>query len=150
MIINGKNAILGRLASIAAKKLLAGEEVTIVNSENIIITGKPSDIKGKYLKLKQIGSPQHGPFFPKQPDKIVRRTIRGMMPKTNKGRAAFKKLHVYVGVPHGMAGELKLHDAKQIDALRASNASASSVYVKTIRSNYITVGEIAKLLGWRK
>lgn len=149
MIINGKNAVLGRLASYAAKKLLAGEEVTIVHAEDVIITGTPKKIAARYLKLRQIGSPQHGPFFPKQPDKIVRRTIRGMMPKTREGRAAFKKLRVYTG-SQGTNGEPKLHDAKQIDALRASNASASSVYVKTIRSNYTTVGEVAKLLGWRK
>lgn len=130
MIINGKNAVLGRLASYAAKKLLAGEEVTIVHAEDVIITGTPKKIAARYLKLRQIGSPQHGPFFPKQPDKIVRRTIRGMMPKTREGRAAFKKLRAYAGNPQGTNGE--------------------SVAVKTIRSNYITVGEVAKLLGWRK
>lgn len=131
IVIDGKNAILGRLASITAKKLLAGEDITVVNAEGIIITGSPKTIKAKYLKLRQIGSPQHGPFFPRQPDRLVRRTIRGMLPyKTNKGRAAFKKLRVYAGNPQNMKGE--------------------SISVKTIRSSYITVGELAKTLGWRK
>lgn len=129
MIINGKNAILGRLASTAAKRLLSGEEVVIVNAENIIITGRPNDVKNKYLKLKQIGSPQHGPFFPKSPDKIVRRVVRGMLPKERKGRTAFKKLKVYTNAPKGMDGE--------------------SAAVKQIKSNYITVGEVAKTLGWK-
>ena len=127
--INGKNAILGRLASTTAKKLLAGEEVTIFNAENVIITGRPNEIKNKYLRIKAVGSPQHGPFLPTQPDKLVRRKIRGMMPKHNKGRAALKKLKVYSGTPEGMTGE--------------------SVAVKTISSNFITMGEVAKTLGWQ-
>lgn len=131
MIINGKNAILGRLASYTAKKLLAGEEVAIFNAKGVIITGTPDKIKSKYLNLRRIGSPQHGPFFPIEPDKIVRRVIRGMLPyKTNKGRAAFKRLKVYADVPSGMSGE--------------------SIAVKTIRSNFITVGEVSKTLGWKK
>lgn len=130
MIIDGKNAILGRLASTAAKKLLNGDEVTIINAENVIITGRPNEIKQKYLKFKAIGSPQHGPFPPRQPNMLVRRTVRSMLPyKTHKGRAAFKKLKVYTGA-NGMTGE--------------------SVAVKTIKTSFITVGEVATTLGWRK
>ena len=131
MIINGKNAILGRLASLTAKKLLAGEEVTIVNADKVIITGRPTSIRAEYIAIRRIGSPQHGPFFPRTPNMIVRRTVRGMIPyKTDKGRTAFKKLRVYNGVPHGMAeGEV--------------------IATKTIRSNYITVGEVAKTIGWK-
>lgn len=137
IVIDGKNSILGRLASTAAKKLLAGEEVTVVNAESIIITGTPKKIVARYLGLRQIGSPQHGPFFPRHADGLVKRTIRSMMPyKTNKGRAAFKKLRVYTGT-RGLQGEPRQHDAQ----------SASSNYVKTIKSNYVTVGEVARLLG---
>ena len=140
MIIDGKNAILGRLASHTAKKLLAGEEITIINAENIIITGRPLQIKSKYLKFKAIGSPQHGPFFPRQPNMIVRRCIRSMLPyKTPKGRLAFKKLKVYTG-SQGLKGDTKQHDAQ----------SAPPVYIKTIKTNYITVGEVAKTIGWNK
>ncbi|MBI4174671.1 MAG: 50S ribosomal protein L13 [Candidatus Aenigmarchaeota archaeon] len=128
MIIDGKNAVLGRLASATAKKLLAGEEVTVINAESVIVTGRPDEIKQKYLKFKLIGSPQHGPFPPRQPNMIVRRTIRSMLPKEKKGRAALKKLKVFIG-DNGMKGE------------RAA--------VKNIRTNYITVGEIAKVIGWR-
>ena len=130
MIINGKNAVLGRLASLSAKKLLSGEEIVIVNAEKVIITGRPTQIRAKYIARRQIGSPQHGPFYPKEPHAIVRRTIRGMMPKEKKGRAAFKKLRVYAGVPHGMQ-------------------EGESLAVKTITSNFMTVGDLAKTLGWQ-
>ena len=132
MIINGKDAVLGRLASFTAKKLLAGEEVSIVNAENVIITGDSIEITKKYLKKREIGSPQHGPFFPTKPDLIVRRTVRGMLPyKTNKGRIAFKKLRVYIGTP-------------------AEMQKGESIAVKTVRTSYMTVGDLATQLGWRK
>ena len=103
--------------------------MTIINAENIIITGSPNQVKEKYLKFKGIGSPQHGPFFPRQPNMIVRRCVRGMLPKEKKGRAALKKLKVYTG-SNGLKGE--------------------QVATKTINTNYITVGEVAKTLGWRQ
>ena len=98
-VINGKNAVLGRLATYVAKAILNGDEIVIVNAEKVIITGSPKKIIGNYLKKRRIGSPKHGPFFPKKPDLILRRTIRGMLPKTTKGRNAFKKLKVHIYTP---------------------------------------------------
>jgi len=134
MNIDGKHAILGRLASLVAKKLLSGEAVNIFNAENIIITGDPKRIVGQYLKETRKGSPQHGPFFPKRPDLIVRRTTRGMLPyKTNKGRDAFKKLRVYVGIPEA-----------------SKNEKLERIATKDIKTDFITVGRLAKSLGWRE
>ena len=130
VVIDGKNAILGRMATEVAKKLMQGEEVSIINAEKIIITGNPDSIKKKYHFRREVGSPHHGPFFPKQSNLIVRRAIRGMLPyKTNKGRTAFKKLKVYVGTPEGLSGK------------------AESIAVKEIKSNYITIGELSKAIG---
>ena len=50
MIINGKNAVLGRLASSVARELLKGEEVTVTNAGKIIITGDEKKIVAKYTK----------------------------------------------------------------------------------------------------
>lgn len=127
MIVDGKNAVLGRLASLAAKQLLQGEEVTITSADKIIITGDRKKIVGKYLKRRRLGSPQHGPFFPTRPEAIVRRTVRGMLPyKTESGRKAMKMLRVV------------LHEER----------NAISI-AKGIRTDYITVGELAKNLGWK-
>jgi large subunit ribosomal protein L13 len=133
-VVDGKNAVLGRLASLTARELLKGEDVAIVNAEKVIITGDPKQITGKYLKRRRLGSPQHGPFFPTHPDAIVRRTVRGMLPyKTPKGRAAFKKLRVYVGVPHSLAGR---------DAMSVAN--------KLISSDFTTVRDVSRILGWHE
>lgn len=132
MNIDGKNAVLGRLATSVSKKLLAGESVNIVNAEKVIITGNPEKIKQNYLEKIQRGSVHHGPFFPRKPNLIVRRAIRGMLPyKTNKGRNAFKKLRVFIGVPEDM-----------------KNEKFETIAVKNIRTNFITIGKLAKAIGW--
>jgi len=110
-IIDGKNAVLGRLASYAAKESLKGEEINIVNCEQIIITGNKRDIEADIQKRREmIGSGQKGPHISRTSEKIVKRAIRGMLPdhRTGRGKEAFKKIKCYVGVP----AEFK--DAKKI------------------------------------
>jgi large subunit ribosomal protein L13 len=133
MIIDGKNAILGRLATYVAKELLNSKEIVIVNAEKIVITGSPKKIVGDCLKKRRMGSPQHGPFFPKKPDLIVRRTIRGMLPKDKKGRNAFRKLRVYINIP-----------------TEFQKSEMSSIAVKELKTNFIRIEELAESLGWRK
>lgn len=142
MIIDGTNAILGRLAAHAAKALLKNEEVAVVNAEKIIITGDAKGITGKYLKRRRIGSPQHGPFFPTRPELIVRRTVRGMLPyKTSRGRDAMRKLRVYAGQPPGM---------QNAQSSAASNQRLLIGMAKEVRTDYITVGKLAERLGWKE
>ena len=108
MIIDGKDAILGRLASHVAKLALKGEEVGIVNCEQIVITGNKKFIK-KNLEEKRthVGSTQKGPKVSRTSEKIVKRTIRGMLPnyRTGRGREALKRIKCYVGVPADLAKE---------------------------------------------
>lgn len=100
MIIDGTNKVLGRLASFAAKKALEGEEVIILNCENIVVSSNKDFLLDHYKQKQERGHPYHGPFFPKLPDRIVRRTIRGMLPyKKERGRKAFKKVKCYLGIP---------------------------------------------------
>ena len=55
MIIDGDGAVAGRLASTAAKTLLKGEDVIIVNAEKAIITGEPKITKKiKYTMFEPI------------------------------------------------------------------------------------------------
>ena len=48
LIIDGKNHVLGRLASVVSKRLLEGERVAIVNAEEILISGKRKRIFDMY------------------------------------------------------------------------------------------------------
>ena len=101
-IIDGKGAVLGRLASYVAKEVLKGEETIILNCEQIIITGSKKNIEESFHeKGSRVGSSQKGPKHSKSSEKIVKRTIRGMLPehRFGRGREAFKRIKCYVGVP---------------------------------------------------
>jgi len=83
MIVDGKDQILGRIASVVAKKLLEGEQVVIVNAEEVVITGNRQyffDLYEKRAQFKDNANPLRGSFFPKRSDRIVRRSVRGMLP----------------------------------------------------------------------
>ena len=104
IIINGEGHILGRLASVVSQNLLNGEEVVVLNAEKIMLTGNKDWAYAKYkqrVDRASISNPRDlGPKYPRRPDDIFRRTVRGMLPfKKSKGRTAFKGLKAFVGVP---------------------------------------------------
>jgi large subunit ribosomal protein L13 len=132
MIVDGENAVLGRLATNVAKTLLKGEDVSIVNAEKIIIIGRAQSIIEEYRELRTIGSPKKGPFFPKSPDRLVRRVIRSMLPyKTRHGKESLKKLDIHVGFPE----ELRKKETKKIA-------------VKEVRTSFVTLEDVSRSLGW--
>jgi large subunit ribosomal protein L13 len=135
IIIDAKGLILGRMASIIAKRLLQGESVIVLNAEKAAISGKRLQIVKEAKTFLEVGHPRKGPFHPRRPDKIVRRTIRGMLPrKKPKGKQAYKRLKVYLGAP------MEFED-KEIQTILDASA-------EKLKSPYITVGELAKEIGW--
>jgi len=75
-IINAEDLILGRLASMVAKRALEGEEIALVNVEKAVISGTRKRVTGAYLRKRQMGSKEGGPFFPRRPDAIMKRHLR--------------------------------------------------------------------------
>ncbi|MEN6442540.1 MAG: 50S ribosomal protein L13 [Methanoregula sp.] len=105
-VINGDGLILGRLASIVAQRALAGEEIAIVNVESAIISGSRSRVLANYTHKRVRGAADWGPYFPRRPDHIMKRTIRGMLPyKRPRGVDAMKRIRCYVGVPMQLVGK---------------------------------------------
>ncbi len=101
-IIDGENAILGRLASYAAKEALKGEELIILNCEKVIITGNRKNIQKEFdERTKRVGHGQKGPKYSRIEEKILKRAIRNMLPNHREGRGkeAFKKIKCYKGIP---------------------------------------------------
>jgi large subunit ribosomal protein L13 len=102
-VIDGKDMVLGRLAAYTAKEALKGEEVAIVNCEKVLITGNKNFImQGFRAKRMRVGTTQKGPKYSLSIDKIVKRTIRGMLPnarRSGRGRDALKRIKCYIGVP---------------------------------------------------
>ncbi len=131
-IIDANGATLGRLSTDTAKRLLSGEEIAIVNSEKAIISGKKSSIKNRYKQKREVGTYRKGPFFPRMPDMIVKRTVRGMIPyQTPHGRAAFKRLKCYIGIP-------KEFKDKKFEIVEESIKQPI---------DYMTIEELSKSLG---
>lgn len=98
--LDADGMVLGRLSASVAKMLLNGDEVCIVNAEKAAIVGKPSSTISEYKEKRARGDPYHGPFFPRSPERIVKRTVRGMLPyKTARGKEALKKLRVFISIP---------------------------------------------------
>jgi len=135
-VIDASGLILGRMASIVAKRLLVGEPIIIVNSEKTAISGKRlSRVKEARAFLK-IGHPKKGPFHPRRPDQIIHKTVKGMLPRRQpKGQTALRHLRVYLGVP----AELK----------NASFQTIPEAHVSRLKCSYITVGEFAKEIGYK-
>jgi LSU ribosomal protein L13P len=100
VVVDARDCILGRVASNVAERALDGERVAVVNAERAVITGRRGDTMDVYRTRAQLGS-DSGPYYPKRPDGIFKRAIRGMVPHEKKrGREAFERVRVYVGNPY--------------------------------------------------
>ena len=134
-VIDASGLILGRMSSIIAKRLLQGENIVIINAEKAVISGKRKPVIRERKEFLEVGHPWKGPYHYRRPDRIVRRTIRGMLPYHQpKGKQAYKRLRVYIGIPE----EFK-------DKPHETIPEASS---KKLKCHFITVGELAKEIGW--
>lgn len=135
-VVDASGLVLGRAASLIAKRLLNGETIVVVNAEKSVVTGGRTPAIAHYTEARARGSVRSGPHFPRYPDRIFRRTVRGMLPHLQtRGKVAFRRLKVYIGVPPeyvGVATEV-LEDAKARPTLRPP----------------VTLAEITKLLGAR-
>ena len=134
-IIDGRNAVLGRLGSIVAQRIMDGEEIVVVNAESILVTGERDMVFADYKARVDRGdtTKRKGPFYPRRADLLFKRSVRGMIPwTTTSGREAYRRLHVFVGTPKQFADAetVKIEDA-----------------MKKISGKYTTLGAISKFLG---
>lgn len=135
VIVDAEGLILGRMASAITKRLLQGETIYVVNAEKATISGKRLSIVRQAKTFLEVGHPGKGPFHSRRPDRIVRKTVRGMLPwKKPKGQQAYRRLRVYIGVPDELMG-------KETHAIPEAK-------VEKLKCPYITVGELAKEIGW--
>jgi large subunit ribosomal protein L13 len=137
VVVDANGLILGRMCSVIAKKLLTGEEVIVVNAEKAVLSGRR---KSKLLEAHvflEVGKPVTGPFHYRRPDRIRRRTVRGMLPfKKPKGKQAYKRLKVFLGLPD---------DLKDQKTVTFEEAQANR-----LTCPFFTLGEYAKGIGWNE
>lgn len=134
-IIDGKNLILGRMASLIAKRLLEGERIIVINAEKIVLSGKKRSKILEAKKYLEVGHPKKGPFHYRRPDRIVRRTVRGMLPyKKSRGKDAYRQLRVFIGIPEELQGQT-IHTLAEADASK-------------LTCPYFYIRELAREIGW--
>ncbi|AXR77943.1 50S ribosomal protein L13 [Natrarchaeobaculum sulfurireducens] len=133
VVVDARDCILGRVASEVAQRALNGERVAIVNAEDAVITGDKEDVFDTYRTRIQLGS-DRGPYYPKRPDTIFKRAVRGMLPyKKTRGREAFENVRVYVGNPYEDDREAEVVEGTSLD--RLSNI------------RFVHLGEVSEQLG---
>jgi len=133
-VINAEGRVLGRLASEVAQVARDGEEVAVVNSREAVISGDEQKIKQDYRTKYDRGRRDTGPYYPKRADKILKRTVRNMLPfKESDGREQFKNVKTYLGVPDRFDGEVEQSEAKEGDSLK--------------HRNYVKLGEVSDFIG---
>ncbi len=132
VVVDARDCILGRVASQVAEKTLDGQRVAVVNAERAVITGRREDVLETYTKRQELGS-DRGPYYPKRPDRIFKRAVRGMLPyKRPRGRQAFENVRIYVGNPYEEV-DTEILDGTSLD--RLSNIK------------FVSLGDVSEELG---
>ncbi len=138
MVIDADGVVLGRAATHIAKALLTNmdTEVIVVNAEKAVITGGSKSIEALYHLRRTRGKERFGPFYPTRPERLFKRSVRGMLPyKQDRGRRAYRRLKCYVGVPKEFAG-VKAEKPKHATTVRTSR--------------YMTLAQVSNSIsGWK-
>ena len=127
-LIDAEDAVLGRIASKAAKILMGkhkptytpfldtGDHVIVVNASKVRLTGNKEEQK---IYRRHSGYPggltetQARKVRAARPTRMVEEAVQGMLPKSKLGKQMYRKLQVYAGPTHP-------HQAQKPVALAAS------------------------------
>ncbi len=115
ILVDAEGVALGRLASKVAKILRGknkpdftphvdgGDHVIVINAEKVSLTGKKMTDRVYFRHSGYPGgqtSQTPEDILRKYPERLVERSVKGMLPKTKLGRVIFKNLHVVTGSDH--------------------------------------------------
>ena len=119
-VVDADGLVLGRLASEVARILRGkhrpyfaphvdtGDHVVVINADKVILTSDKAAEKMAYRHSGYPGglrSTTYAELLEKSPDEMIRRSVRGMLPKNTLGRAMLGKLNVYAGPDHPHAAQ---------------------------------------------
>merc|ERR1712010_100565 len=142
VVIDARGHLMGRLASTVAKFILNGNKVVIVRAEAINQSGNfyRNKLKlHKFLRLRCNVKPSRGPFHYRAPGKIFWRCVRGMVPhKTERGKAALKRLQCFEGVPPPYDKKKKMVIPSALKVLRLKHGR-----------RFCVLGRLGHEVGWK-
>jgi len=114
-VVDAADQTLGRLASRVARVLEGkhkptyaahldtGDHVIILNASRIAVTADKRETK---LYIRHSGFPQGykeetlGHLLERRPEEVIRRAVKGMLPRNTLGVQQLRKLKVYAGADH--------------------------------------------------
>ena len=120
LVVDASGKTLGRLATQIADTLRGkrkpdytphldvGDFVIVVNAERIAVTGRKREQKLYYRHSGYPGglrSRTLAEMLERRPEEVVRKAVKGMLPRTRLGRAQLRKLKVYAGPDHPHAAQ---------------------------------------------
>ncbi len=120
LVVDATGQTLGRLATQIASELRGktkpeytphidvGDFVIVVNAEKISVTGRKREQKMYYRHSGYPGgirSRSLAEMLERRPEEVIRKAVKGMLPRTRLGRAQLKKLKVYAGPDHPHAAQ---------------------------------------------
>ena len=115
VVVDATGQTLGRLATEIANTLRGknkpeytphcdvGDFVIVVNAERIAVTGKKMEEKRYYRHSGYPGglkSRTLAEMLDRRPEEVIRKAVKGMLPRSRLGRAQLRKLKVYAGPEH--------------------------------------------------
>ncbi len=118
--MDAKDQTLGRLASKVAYRIRGkhnplftphvdtGDWIIVVNADKIRLTGNKLDDKKYYRHSGYVGSIKSvtaKELMEKKPEELIKKAVKGMLPKNRLGRKLGKKLFVYTGDQHPHAAQ---------------------------------------------
>jgi large subunit ribosomal protein L13 len=119
-VVDAEGQTLGRLATEVAGILRGknkpqytphvdtGDFVVVVNAEKVVVTGRKAEQK---VYRRHSGYPgglkttTYEQMLERRPTEILRRAVKGMMPKTRLARQQLRKLKIYAGPEHPHAAQ---------------------------------------------
>lgn len=115
LVVDADGQSLGRLSSAVAKLLRGkhkpdftphvdcGDNVIVINAAKVNLTGKKWDAK-EYLRYTGYPGGQRSlkaqEIFDKNPERLVEKSVKGMLPKNKLGSALFRNLRVFTDAEH--------------------------------------------------
>ncbi|MGO9342653.1 MAG: 50S ribosomal protein L13 [Acidimicrobiales bacterium] len=114
-VVDADGMVLGRMATEVASRLRGkhkpifaphvdtGDFVIVINASKVVMTADKAGDKFAYRHSGYPGgitSVSYAELLATKPEELVRRAVRGMLPKTRLGRQQLAKLKVYAGPDH--------------------------------------------------
>ena len=114
-LVDAEGKTLGRLATRLADLLRGkgkpqytphvdtGDFVVVVNAEKIAVTGNKLDDKMYYRHSGYPGGLKERPLreqLARRPEEVLRKAVKGMLPRNRLGRQQLTKLKIYAGPEH--------------------------------------------------